>query len=76
MQTMFQMETHYFLSLFQCSGSFGLDHGEQLKPELVLLLEQPEDTIPEQGNACARPVAPGSQDCFYSSTTWLTKGDV
>lgn len=37
---------------------------------------QPEEPIPEQGNACAHAVTPGSQGWFYSSTIWLTKGDV
>lgn len=77
---MFQMETHYFLSLFQCSCSFGLAHGEQLKPVLVLLLEQPEDPIPWAGKCLCPGCGPwdtlGSQDCFSSSTICLTKGDV
>lgn len=69
MQMMFQMETHYFLSLFQWLGPWG---AAKACSSAALGAARGCHSLSRE-----MPVDPGgSQDCFYSSTICLTKGDV
>lgn len=84
MQMMFQMETHYFLSPFQCFCYFGEDDGEQLHLKSVLLLwDWPEgnhsftrETLVPKAACLGGFYHTGILGLYYSSTIWLTNWDV